>query len=119
MPIKTVSASKPSMFSGSKPPGGGLFKKPGMMGLGKKKFQMDVSAPTENDQKVMQKVETKLLAPKIVPKKDGPTQFLQMPQRNGPNQLSKASFNQGSGASLNEKRVTDGFVRPVALKEKT
>ena len=74
MPLKTVSASKPSMFSGSKPPGGagGLFKKPGMMGLGKKKFQMDVAAPTESDQKVMQKVETKLLAPKIV-KRDGPT----------------------------------------------
>jgi len=41
VPLKTVSASKPSMFgaSGSKPGGaGGLFKKPGMMGLGKKKF---------------------------------------------------------------------------------
>ena len=53
MPIKTIgSASKPSMFSsGSKPPGGAaaLFKKPGMMGLGKKKFQMDVAAPTESD----------------------------------------------------------------------
>lgn len=39
--LKTVSASKPSMFnSGAKASGGGagLFKKPGMMGLGKKKF---------------------------------------------------------------------------------
>ena len=117
--MKTVSASKPSMFSGSKPPGGGLFSKPGMMGLKMKKFQMEVSAPSENDQKVMQKVETKLLAPKIVPKRDGPTQFLQMPQRNASNNMSKGSFNQASGTSLNEKRVTDGFVRPVALKEKT
>ena len=92
MVLKTVSASKPSMFSGSKPPGAGLFKKPGMMGLGKKKFQLDVAAPTESDQKVMQKVETKLMAPKMV-KKDGPTTFLQMPSKTGPNQLSKASFN--------------------------
>lgn len=54
MPIKTVSASKPSMFSGSKPPGGGLFKKPGMMGINKReKFVMDVAAPTESDKKVM------------------------------------------------------------------
>lgn len=49
--VKTVSASKPSMFnSGSKPGGaGGLFKKPGMMGLGKKKFQLDVAAPSETE----------------------------------------------------------------------
>ena len=66
----------------------------------------------------MQKVETKLMAPKVV-KRDGPAQFLQMPQKGAPSQLSKASFNQASGASLNERRVADGFVRPVALKEKT
>ena len=49
MPLKTVSASKPSMFgSGSKGPT--LFKKPAMMG-GKKKFQMDVQAPSENELK--------------------------------------------------------------------
>jgi len=118
MALKSVSASKPSMFSGSKPPGAGLFKKPGMMVPGKKKFQMDVAAPTESDKKVMQKVETKLMAPKIV-KRDGPATFLSMPQKNAQGQLSKASFNQVSGTSLGDKRVADGFLRPVALKEKT
>jgi len=58
------------------------------------------------------------MAPKMV-KKDGPATFLQMPQKGGLNQLSKASIHQGSGASLNDRRVADGFVRPVALKEKT
>jgi len=33
--------------------------------------------------------------------------------------LSKASLNQVSGTSLNEKRVADSFARPMALKEKT
>jgi len=35
----TIGASKPTMFnSATKPPGGGLFKKPGMGLMGKKKF---------------------------------------------------------------------------------
>ena len=49
--VKTVSASKPSlggiaqkMATGG---GAGLFKKPGMMNLGKKKFQLDVPAASE------------------------------------------------------------------------
>lgn len=55
--------------SGSKPGGANLFKKPGIMGVGKKKFQLDVAAPTETELKQIQKVETKLLAPKITVKK--------------------------------------------------
>ncbi len=46
-----------------------MFKKPGIMGVGKKKFQLDVAAPTETELKQIQKVETKLLAPKITVKK--------------------------------------------------
>ena len=33
--------------------------------------------------------------------------------------LSKASLNQASGASINEKRVADNFVKPMGLQEKT
>lgn len=56
------------------------------------------------------------MAPKIV-KRDGPATFLSMPQKNTlGNQLSKASFNQASGASLSDKRVADGFVKPIGLK---
>lgn len=118
MPLKTVGASKPSMFgSGSKGPT--LFKKPAMMG-GKKKFQMDVQAPSENELKQIQKVETKLLAPKMVVKlnsnKDSASKFLGLPNAG----LNKGSVNQISGASLGgEQRVKDGFVRPMALKERT
>ena len=71
--MKVVGGSKPAMFgSASKAPSGGgagLFKKPGMMGIGKKKFQLDVAAPSENDLKQIQKVENKLFAPKINLKK--------------------------------------------------
>lgn len=123
--IKTVSASKPSMFnSGSKASGGGLFKKPGMMGLGKKKFQLDVAAPSENEVQQIQKVEAKLLAPKMmtVKKMEGGSgasgAYLNPPDRNTAG-LSRMSLNQASNASLHEKRVKDDFVRPMALKEKT
>ena len=115
--------------SGSKSGGGaGLFKKPGMMGLGKKKFQMDEIAPTDKDQNIMKKVETKLLAPKINVKKldrdDGQratanNTYLAVGGGGNKNMLSKASLNQASGASINEKRVADNFVKPMGLQEKT
>ena len=62
----TVSAQKPPAvnLSASKPPGGaGLFKKPNVMGIGKKKFQMEQAAPDENQLQQINKVQTKLLAP--------------------------------------------------------
>jgi hypothetical protein len=57
------------MFNSGQKTGGGLFAKPGMMGLGKKKFQLDVAAPSETEIKQIQKVEAKLFAPKITLKK--------------------------------------------------
>lgn len=128
-PTKVISASKPMLkpggVGGASGPGG-LFKKPGMMGLGKKKFQMDVAAPTENELKQIQKVENKLLAPKITIKKmtnnepgaENRNGMLGIPKA-GNNVLSKASLNQMSGTSLNEKRVADNFARPMALQQKT
>ena len=84
-----------------------------------------MAAPTENDIKQIQKVDqvqTRLLAPKITVKKnpgDGSSNFLAMPQKGSSAMLSKSSINQVSNTSLGDKRVTDQFVRPVALKEKT
>jgi len=50
--------------------GGGLFAKPGMAGIGKKKFQLDVAPPSETETKQIQKVEAKMFAPpKITIKK--------------------------------------------------
>lgn len=124
--MKVVGGSKPAMFgSASKAPSGGgagLFKKPGMMGIGKKKFQLDVAAPSENDLKQIQKVENKLFAPKInlkKPAEGGQSNFLGLPKKDGPGMLSKASLNQMSGASIGEKKVADSFARPMALQEKT
>ena len=69
--------------------------------------------------KQIQKVEAKLLAPKINIKKmgdgGGKSNFLGLPNKNGPNMLSKSSLNQISGSSLAEKKVADNFVRPMAL----
>jgi len=48
-PPKATSASKPALFaSGTKGTGGGLFSRPAAI-LGKKKFQLDVQAPTESE----------------------------------------------------------------------
>ena len=111
--VKTASAAKPSMFSGSKPAGVGMFKKPALGA--RKKFQMEVAPVDENEVKQIQKIETKLMGPKMVIKKNEGGN-LAAPQ-NRQSALSKASLNQISGASLNEKKVQDNFVRPMALKQ--
>ena len=89
---------------------------------------MDEIAPTDKDQNIMKKVETKLLAPKINVKKldrdDGQratanNTYLAAGGGGNKNMLSKASLNQASGASINEKRVADNFVKPMGLQEKT
>lgn len=81
-----------------------------------------MQAPTESELKQIQKVETKLMAPKINIKRNadgdgGPStsNFLGMPNKKDGPMLSKASINQASNASLNEKRVADNFARPMAL----
>ena len=43
--------------------------------------------------------------------------FLAPPSKS--NALGGSSAHQASNASLNERRVEDNFVRPMALKEKT
>ena len=89
-----------------------------MAGIGKKKFQLDVAAPSETEVKQIQKVEAKMFAPpKITLKKVDSSMGKQY--LNSSNGLTKGSLNQLSNASLNEKRVADEFVRPIALKEKT
>jgi len=89
-----------------------------MAGIGKKKFQLDVAAPSETEVKQIQKVEAKMFAPpKITLKKVDSSMGKQY--LNPSNGLTKGSLNQLSNASLNEKRVADEFVRPIALKEKT
>jgi len=92
-----------------------------VLGGAKQKFKLDMPAPSEQEIRQIQKVETKLLAPKMTVKKPEGTQSSAIGNRNNQNQhvLSKASMNQASGASLHEKRVADNFARPMALKEKT
>lgn len=122
--IKTVSASKPSFFGSKVEKMVGVFKKPAL-GIGKQKFKLDMPAPDENEVKQIQKAQNALLGPKITVKKfnvdsgAAPNNLQPGGLKSNVNMLSKASLNQMSGTSLNEKRVADSFARPMALKEKT